>query len=62
MKLTKYQRLLLDGINEDKTWHYPECNATEKRSLNIMALRGVVHITDHERPIVYLTSKGESLI
>ena len=58
-KITEFQAMLLDNLEEDGEWAVEDSNGPEKRSLNILFERGMVggrYYANGEH--VYLTEKG----
>lgn len=62
MRVSRYQKLLLENLIEDEVWHFSESNGRERHSLWVMAKMGLVEISEHANPICTPTAKGIDVI
>lgn len=57
--MTRYQRLLLENLAEDKCWDHESSNGAEKRSLAIMEASGLVRSVVYANGLHWeMTDKG----
>ena len=58
-ELTENQKLILSVLYTDEVWHMQDCAGKDFPDIQTLSDLGLLYISDHDYPILYLTYEGE---